>query len=507
MSLHGSPFFIESFAKDLGERILDHEVSDIFSTSKEDIYFRFSDVILKCSFYNGELFFSYLDRSEAPSKGRLAQFKSAIGHVVASVETYPLERGFVILLSEDKWLIFKLFGNRANVIGGSGSEVEWTFRNNLQKDLVFTPDSLRRSDQDKSQIEFGPKEEMSRKYPFMRAGFLDQIFQEPGTSEAKFVEFKSKIKNPVWYWNPCRDFTGIYQGIQLLGSPVDKNKTGRIGSWISEFTRDWLGWHRFVSKKQDLIRNLEKEMRQRQERAQTLTSALSRYEGHSKYREFADLIMANLWQISEGQKEVALKTFDGKREVTIPLKKDLSAQKNAERFYRKAKNEHLEVERLEKEREGIAKQVLQLEEWLQEAQNAKFSRDLPRVNSISEKSKEEENLPYHIIRIQGFEIWVGKNAKGNDIILKKAGKNDTWLHVRDVAGSHVVIRNPNQVNIPDHILEEAASLAAGKSKRKSEGLVAVIYTLRKYVRKFKGAKPGQVKVDREEVVLVPPKEV
>jgi len=36
-------------------------------------------------------------------------------------------------------------------------------------------------------------------------------------------------------------------------------------------------------------------------------------------------------------------------------------------------------------------------------------------------------------------------------------------------------------------------------------LVPVIYTRRRYVRKFRGAEPGQVKCERETMVMVPPR--
>jgi len=47
-------------------------------------------------------------------------------------------------------------------------------------------------------------------------------------------------------------------------------------------------------------------------------------------------------------------------------------------------------------------------------------------------------------------------------------------------------------------------LAAYYSKRKNDTLCPVIVTPRKFVRKSKGMAPGQVIVDREEVVMVTP---
>ena len=80
------------------------------------------------------------------------------------------------------------------------------------------------------------------------------------------------------------------------------------------------------------------------------------------------------------------------------------------------------------------------------------------------------------------------------------------MHARGVPGSHLVIRMKNNKNMPDaQLIEEAASFAAFHSKAKGSKLVPVIFTKRKYVRKPKGAAPGAVLVQKEEVVIVEPK--
>ena len=57
---------------------------------------------------------------------------------------------------------------------------------------------------------------------------------------------------------------------------------------------------------------------------------------------------------------------------------------------------------------------------------------------------------------------------------------------------------------PKPVIEKAAQLAAQNSRRKTEGLVPVIYTPKKYVRKRKGDPPGAVVVDKEQIILVAP---
>jgi predicted ribosome quality control (RQC) complex YloA/Tae2 family protein len=50
----------------------------------------------------------------------------------------------------------------------------------------------------------------------------------------------------------------------------------------------------------------------------------------------------------------------------------------------------------------------------------------------------------------------------------------------------------------------AAAIAAHFSDAKTQSLVPVIVTERKYVRPVKGGAPGLVRIDREDVVLVEP---
>ena len=102
-------------------------------------------------------------------------------------------------------------------------------------------------------------------------------------------------------------------------------------------------------------------------------------------------------------------------------------------------------------------------------------------------------------------MFVGKNAKSNDILTQKiATKNDLWLHARDVSGSHVVIRDRLGNSFPASVIEKVAALAAWFSKRKTDSLCPVIFTPKKFVRKIKGAPAGQVVVEKEDVIMVVP---
>ena len=62
----------------------------------------------------------------------------------------------------------------------------------------------------------------------------------------------------------------------------------------------------------------------------------------------------------------------------------------------------------------------------------------------------------------GFEILVGRAARDNDdLTFKVARPQDLWLHASGYAGSHVVIRQPEDGSeVPRQVIQQAAQLAA-----------------------------------------------
>ena len=75
---------------------------------------------------------------------------------------------------------------------------------------------------------------------------------------------------------------------------------------------------------------------------------------------------------------------------------------------------------------------------------------------------------------------------------------ETWLHAKDMPGSHVVIRAES---VSNEALTAAAKLAAWFSKGKGAG-VPVDYTLRKFVKKPGGAAPGFVIYTNQKTLMV-----
>ena len=239
-----------------------------------------------------------------------------------------------------------------------------------------------------------------------------------------------------------------------------------------------------------------------------------------KYKIYADLISANIHRIDRGVNKVELENFydENMDLLTIPLDIKISPADNAQKYYKKyskLKTAHLLLLEQIPETED---EILYLENVLMGIEHSTEVKELDEIKEelISEgyikgtnkkkKKKKEEAVskPYHYISTDGFNIYVGKNNKQNDYLtLKLSNKEDIWLHVQNMPGSHVIIDKQGK-DIPEATLEEAAILAAYYSKGKNSRNVPVDYTERKNVKKPKNAKAGMVIYSNHKTISISP---
>ncbi|MCS7068694.1 MAG: NFACT family protein [Meiothermus sp.] len=231
---------------------------------------------------------------------------------------------------------------------------------------------------------------------------------------------------------------------------------------------------------------LQRQVKTLQARLQDYQRALERLEEAERLRGWGDLLMAYGPQIPPGP-VARLQDFTG-QPVEIPLEKGLSPIQNARRFYERAKR--LEAN-AEKALELVPQTEAQIEGLLAELRRLEgLSREALR----SESRKLREKGPQVGLRFKspgGFEVWVGRSSKENDLLTRMAHSEDLWFHAQGVPGSHVILRTQGQpAALPD--LLYAAQLAAYHSKARGEKNTPVDYTAKKHVWRPRKAAPGQV---------------
>jgi predicted ribosome quality control (RQC) complex YloA/Tae2 family protein len=114
--------------------------------------------------------------------------------------------------------------------------------------------------------------------------------------------------------------------------------------------------------------------------------------------------------------------------------------------------------------------------------------------------------PYRTLVVEGFDVLVGRGDEDNDhLTFDVAEPRDLWLHVAGgTPGSHVIVRNPDGVDIPKSVVEVAAALAAWYSKARAARTVEVHICRAGDVKKPRGAPSGLVEIARYKSVRVRP---
>jgi predicted ribosome quality control (RQC) complex YloA/Tae2 family protein len=111
------------------------------------------------------------------------------------------------------------------------------------------------------------------------------------------------------------------------------------------------------------------------------------------------------------------------------------------------------------------------------------------------ESKKDKFPNIKKIDIDGFTVYIGKDAKSNDYLtFNMANKDDIWFHVKGFPGSHVIIKVREKLPT-ESVIKEVASIAKKNSKASKEEIVNVVYCKQKFVKKQKGMNDGQVEVD------------
>lgn len=265
----------------------------------------------------------------------------------------------------------------------------------------------------------------------------------------------------------------------------------------------------------DLLKTVNNAYERTLRKVEIRKKELSECSERENFRVCGDIISANIYRLEKGMTKCVLDDFYSGEQREITLDARLTPSQNAQKYYasyRKLCNAEKKLTELIKAGND---ELLYLDSVLDSVTRARNEQELSEIraelfeqgythNAKANPKKLSEPLRY--ISHGGYEILVGKNNRQNDkLTLKTAGALDIWLHAKDIAGSHVIIRTRN--GMPDEkTIFEAALLAAYHSKARSSSNVPVDYTMVKFVKKPAGAKPGMVIFTNNKTLYVTPSE-
>ncbi|MCL2634101.1 MAG: NFACT family protein [Oscillospiraceae bacterium] len=229
-----------------------------------------------------------------------------------------------------------------------------------------------------------------------------------------------------------------------------------------------------------------------------------------RFKIYGDLINANIYRLNKGDTFVEAENYITNETVKIKLDERLSPAQNAQKYYssyRKLSNAEKMLIKLIADGE---RELLYLESVIDSAERAETDSEMDEIrgeiNKPVSSKNQKKSKPLQPIKytLDNTEILVGRNNRQNDeLTFKLAKPDDIWLHTKDIAGSHVILRCSGKTP-DDETIHHAAQIAAYHSKGQNSNQVPVDYTLVRYVKKPSGSKPGYVIFTNNKTLYVTP---
>ena len=377
---------------------------------------------------------------------------------------------------------------------------------------------------------------IAREVAFTATGSVDVPVGAPGSLDtAEIARVLRRIFEPMVLdgWTPCvyrRDGAVVdYAAVPFTHLAVDLDEE-RVDT-ISEAVE--AGLERASEEAPQDHGQMRQRLRSRigdarsrlDNRLRSLQEQQRRAEEADRLRHAGETIYAWLWMIEPGQ---AVLEVEG--EEPIALDPNLDANANAQAYfeqYRKAQRGLEQVPQRIGEAEAEARYLDQLATQVEQSQGFNTLETLsqefedyleahPSGRPANQRGQQprkkpksgQGSAPDQFHTPDGHLIYVGHSGKQNDqVTFSIGGPDDTWLHARGVAGSHVIIRWDTAVEEEDpHTIETAAALAAWFSAARQSGSVDVDVAKRRHVRKISGAGPGMVTYRNERTIVVKPRD-
>ena len=345
---------------------------------------------------------------------------------------------------------------------------------------------------------FSPLLSKEVQYRMHQGEEFDDIMQKIAASDTLYI---SDIKDQMYFHCiPLTHLEGTYRTYLLMKG------------------MDILFYHkeekvRIKQQSGDLFKAVRKELHKNTSKLPKLEASLEEAMDCEKYREYGDLLFAYMHTI-EKTAQITLPSFENEAMVTIPIDMRYDLKQNANRYYQKY-HKFKRAQNILSEQIHLCQQEIEyfetLEIQLEQAsmQDAmEIREELSKQNYIKPlktriRKKKKQELPhFETFQFDDITIYVGKNNLQNDYVTwKLARKQDTWLHVKDLHGSHVIITTDH----PDEAtLRNAAMLAAWYSQGRYSSSVPVNYCLVRQLKKIPGNKGSLVSLSNYKTIYIDP---
>ena len=268
----------------------------------------------------------------------------------------------------------------------------------------------------------------------------------------------------------------------------------------------------------ELEKTIQKELKKANIKLSNLTLDLQKAKENLKYSNIGILLQSNLYKVKKGDtKVIVLDYFNNNEELEINLNPLLDPSSNLKAIFNKAKKASNAIVEVKKQIDIVLKEIEYLNTILFQLSIAD-NKDLEEIKlelslngylkSNQKYKKKQQKIEFITYKVDDILIYVGKNNTQNDYLTHKlASSNDYWFHTKNLPGSHVIVKIPE--NDPNFIMSEkliraAANIAAYYSTGKTSSSVPVDYTKVRYLKKVPGMKGSFVTLQNQKTIYIDP---
>ncbi len=276
---------------------------------------------------------------------------------------------------------------------------------------------------------------------------------------------------------------------------------------------------------QDILRLLTNASSRIAKKTELQLASLEEGKQAEAWKKFGDLITANIYALKKGMTKVSLVDYfdEAMPTVEVVLDSRQTPAQNAQSYYKKynkAKSARIMLAAQLEESRAEAAYIDTVFESLTKAETESDLAEIRAELSMAGYGKKLDNMrrargmghdrvklkknpsPMRFVTSDGYEVYCGKNNLQNDYVTTRlADKNDYWFHVKNAAGSHVVMKCGAD-EPPATSFTECAEIALLYSAEHEKPQAAVDYTRARYVKKPSGSKPGFVIYDKNYTAYV-----
>ncbi|MEN3039114.1 MAG: NFACT RNA binding domain-containing protein [Candidatus Kryptonium sp.] len=531
---------LKNLISEIKSKIEGATIAESFTQEKDTLHINFEgkDVFTLELNATGQGYMFLRTKLERARKNSLDIFSEIQGDSIVKIGIHKADRIIEVLLSSEHKLIFQFFTGKVNFfLTTIENEIISSFKNpkeNIGRKFEFEKvDSNYGVVINNFEVFKSLWESANISNPILRlvkvVDTIDmliarEVIHRAGSEDVEKIwlslkEIDKELNNPkprIYYDGA---FPKHFSIIELTHLNFKKVDFAEINEAIRKFIIETRINKDFYNEKKSILDKLKYLLDKTIRTTEKIEREIAENQRAQMYEIYGSILMANLNSLRKGISEVELlNIFSEKGEkVRIKLDPSLSPVENAERYFEKAKKTRASLkiaeerlERLKVNKEKLNALIQQVDKCENHDDLKKFKdenqQDLKTFGIIKDKVSEKIGSKFRRFIVDGgFEVWVGKDAKSNDLLtLKFSDKEDLWFHARGVRGAHVVLKTGRR-QPSKKAIEQAGSIAAYFSEAKTSSLVPVIVTKRKYVRKPRGAPEGSVIVEREEVIMVEPK--